>query len=190
MAITMMQLLTTLTGFVGCLVCMSLIRTVIGLSASLTAMSVTQENNVLISTIICDNFDGNKYSNSIKFECMILFILLMIHIILNISFGRKTAGNLNCSMWSDIIDWICNLTQYCLAIHLLGFFNNFTKCIDKKSNNNNIYSQFVYDPNVVWDLLVTWITFDTILFIFRIIISYILYRKIKSKGHQRKYVIQ
>lgn len=189
MAITMMQLLTGLTGFVGCLVCMSLIRTVIGLCGALTAMGVTQETD-LISTIICNDFDGNKYSNSIKYECISLFILLCVHITLNILIGKKTAGNLNCSMWGDIMDWLFNLTEYCLAIHLLTFFKNFTKCIDQKSNNNNIYSQFVYDPNVVWDLLVTWITFDTILFIFRIIISYILYRKIKSRGHQRKYVIQ
>ena len=187
MAITMMQLLTGLTGFVGCLVCLSLIRIVTGLAASITAMGIGQETE-LLSILSCDDFEIN--AESIKIECMSLLIILCVHITLNILFGRKTPGNIDYSMWGDIMDWIFNLAEYCLCIHLLTFFKKLTICIDSKSNQKEIYSQFVYDPNVVWDLFVTWITFDTILFIFRILISYILYRKIKSRGHQRKYVIE
>lgn len=180
MAITMMQILTGLTGLVGCLVCMSLIRIVIGLAASITGMGVTQQTNLL-----CTN---ETNGNSVRIESMVLLIILCTHLTINTLFGRKTAGNLNYSLTADIIDWTFNLTEYCLAIHLLGFFKKLTKCIDSNTNTN--IDQFVYDPNVVWDLFVAWIAFDTILFLFRMLISYILYRKWKQRGHQRKYVLQ
>ena len=177
MPITMMQLLTGLTGFVGCLVCMSLIRIVIALSAVLTAISVT-------ATELNEECEDGR--EAAHMETIFLFIILCIHLTINCSFGQVTTGNLHYSLSADIFDWIGNLTEYIMAIHLLAYFKQLSKCIESMNGSQS----YANDPSTVWNLLVTWITFDSILFLFRMLISYILYRKMKSKGHQTKYVLQ
>eukprot|EP01084_Bolivina_argentea_P196344 336594_1 len=177
MAITMMQLLMGLTGFVGCITCMSLIRTIIGLSATITAMGVANQTDIKC-------VEGNE---SYSIETTILLIILCVHLFINFLFGRVSPGNLNYAMIADIFDWIGILTEYVMAIHLLGYFKQLKECIIETEGAE--VSLFLYDPNSVWDLLVTWITFDTILFVFRLLVTYILYRKMKSKGHQQKYII-
>ena len=178
MAITMMQLLTGLVGFVGCLVLLSLLRIIFGLSAALTAISVTGNDGSL-----CD--DGRE---SAHIETICLLIILCIHLTMNFLFGRVTPGNLNYSLTADIFDWIWSVTEYIMAIHLLGYFKDLSNCIE--STDGLSISSYTNDPNIVWDLLVTWITFDSILFLFKILISYLIFRKFKSRRYQTKYVLQ
>mmetsp|Transcript_44451 Transcript_44451/g.71197 ORF Transcript_44451/g.71197 Transcript_44451/m.71197 type:complete len:166 (+) Transcript_44451:80-577(+) len=164
MAITMLQVLSALTGFVGCWVCLSAVRFIIALSACITAMGVTQETDEAMQT-----------------ETLCLFIIFCIHLTSNLLFGRVAAGNIKYSVTADLIDWTCNLVEYILAIHVLTYF--------RELHQTNSEEEYLYNPKVVYNLLVTWITFDTILILFKIIVSLILYRKYKTRGQQKRYVI-
>eukprot|EP00483_Globobulimina_turgida_P009668 UN09687 len=132
MAISMVQLLMGLTGFVGCITCVSLLRTIIGISAAITAMGLAQETDMAC-------MDGN---NSAKIETTALFVILCVHLCANFLFGRVSPGNLNYAMTADIFDWIGILMEYIIAIHLLGYFKKLSKCIISTDGVN--VSLYVY----------------------------------------------
>merc|ERR1719493_630499 len=87
---------------------------------------------------------------------MFLLIMLCVHLATNCIFGRVTVGNLNYSLTADITDWIFNVSEFAMAIHLLGAFKTLAQCIDSNADVDD--SDFVYHPVTCWSLLVCWIT--------------------------------
>ena len=179
--ITMIQIPTGLSGCMGCLVCVMMIRTVLGSSVAITAFGTTQQT---------DRWDVPcmRDGDATKGKTLFLLIILCLHLASNWLLGRVTVGNLNYSLSADIADWCFNLVEYGMAIHLLEYFKALSDCVEATAAVSA--DDFVYAPHTVWSLLVAWIAFDTFLFLVRVLVSYILYKKLRSKGYQRKYLIQ
>mmetsp|Transcript_26072 Transcript_26072/g.42613 ORF Transcript_26072/g.42613 Transcript_26072/m.42613 type:complete len:181 (+) Transcript_26072:59-601(+) len=179
MAITMFQLITGLTGFVGCIVCMSMVRSAIAIAACITAMGVTQDTD--------EPCMDSRETKSMQIETVCLFVLYCIHLTSNFVFGKLTTGDLYRSLKGDAIDWILNVTEYVMAIHISTYLRLLHKCIER--NAAATPQQYIYSPKLVYNLFVCWIVFDTFLLLFKVLVTFILYTKYQTKGYQKKYVI-